>query len=70
MSSQAVSNPLSLSAATSTAARVLRMERTLGEVREGALADLIAVRGDPTRDVTAVRAVTMVMRGGVVARGP
>ena len=59
-----------LRAATSTAAHVLRMERKLGEVREGALADLIAVRGDPTRDVTAIRAVTMVMKGGVVARGP
>ena len=59
-----------LRAATSTAARVLHMEHRLGEVREGALADLIAVRGDPTKDVSAIRAVTLVMKGGVVARGP
>ena len=59
-----------LRAATSAAAHVLRMENRLGEVREGALADLIAVRGDPTKDVGAIRAVTLVMKGGVVARGP
>ena len=59
-----------LRSATSTAAHVLRMENQLGVVREGALADLIAVRGDPTRDITALRAVTMVMKGGTVARAP
>ncbi|MBI2797425.1 MAG: amidohydrolase family protein [Gemmatimonadetes bacterium] len=59
-----------LRSATSIAARVLRQEGQLGAVRAGALADMIAVRGDPTRDIAALRAVTMVMKGGVVAHGP
>ncbi|HTJ26024.1 MAG TPA: amidohydrolase family protein [Candidatus Limnocylindria bacterium] len=53
-----------LRAATSTAARVLRRE-DLGVVRAGALADLVAVEGDPTRDVGALRRVALVLQRGV-----
>jgi len=55
-----------LKSATSTAARVLRMEDRIGRVAPGLLADLIGVDGDPTRDVGALRRVTFVMRNGVV----
>jgi imidazolonepropionase-like amidohydrolase len=41
-----------------------------GRVAPGLLADLLAVRGDPTADVSALRNVELVMKGGVVARGP
>ena len=57
-----------LRAATTTNARMLRMETQIGSVAPGLLADLVAVRGDPSRDIHAVRQVAYVMKGGVVYR--
>ena len=55
-----------LRSATSTAGRVLHME--IGQVKAGMLADLIAVEGDPTKEIAALRKVRFVMKGGVVYR--
>jgi imidazolonepropionase-like amidohydrolase len=55
-----------LIAATWGNARWLHLSDKLGAVKPGLLADLIAVEGDPTADIGAVRRVHMVMKGGVV----
>jgi len=55
-----------LKSATSTGARVLHMENRIGRVREGLLADLVAVQGDPVGDISALRRVRMVMKNGTV----
>jgi imidazolonepropionase-like amidohydrolase len=49
-------------------ARLLQAEAELGQVREGFLADLIAVDADPTRSVSALRGVSFVLAAGSVVR--
>jgi imidazolonepropionase-like amidohydrolase len=63
-----MSNVNALKAATSVAGRVLHME--IGQVKQGMLADLIAVDGDPTKEIGALRKVKFVMKGGTVYKAP
>ena len=59
-----------LRAATSNDAAILRTDNQIGHVAPGLKADLIAVTGDPTHDITALRHVTFVMKDGVLYKRP
>lgn len=55
--------------ATSLAAESLNMADKIGSIAPGMGADLIAVEGDPLKDITALRRVVFVMKGGKIYRG-
>lgn len=57
-----------LRAATAVNAKILRKDDELGAVRAGCLADLIAVKGDPSQSIAAIRAIEFVMKDGAVHR--
>jgi imidazolonepropionase-like amidohydrolase len=56
--------------ATSRAAEAIGLGKTLGVLAPGVEADLVATEGDPSQDITALRRVTFVMKGGKVYRQP
>jgi len=56
-----------IQSATTVAARLLRMEDRLGQVKPGFVADLVAVAGDPLTDVRTLERPVFVMKDGVVA---
>lgn len=52
--------------ANSLAAEAMRLSDQIGSISAGLQADIIALDGDPLKDITAVRRVVFVMKGGVV----
>ncbi|HXE31866.1 MAG TPA: amidohydrolase family protein [Terriglobales bacterium] len=66
---QAGQDPMqAMVAAQSLAAESLRMQDQIGSIAPGLQADIIALNGDPLKDITAVRRVAFVMKGGRVYR--
>jgi imidazolonepropionase-like amidohydrolase len=59
-----------LLAATAVDAKILRQQDKFGQLREGLDADVIAVQGDPTKEITAIEHVPFVMKGGVIYKQP
>lgn len=59
-----------LRAATLHAASVLGAESQLGTIEPGKLADIIAVPGDPSRDIRVMNKPAFVMKDGVIHRRP
>jgi imidazolonepropionase-like amidohydrolase len=57
-----------IQSATSMAAECMGWQRRIGTVEPGRYADLIAVAGDPLRDITELERVRWVMKGGRVAK--
>jgi imidazolonepropionase-like amidohydrolase len=57
-----------LMSGTSVAAEALRMSDQIGAIVEGLQADLVATSGNPLDDITAVRRVAFVMKGGKVMK--
>ncbi|WP_396207777.1 amidohydrolase family protein, partial [Gemmatimonas sp.] len=58
----------SIVSATSLNAEILGMQDRIGSLATGKLADIVAVPGDPLRDIRQLEHVTFVMKGGVVFR--
>ena len=59
-----------INSATSLSAESLNMGSQIGSISPGMEADLIAVEGDPLQDITALRRVRFVMKGGKVFKQP
>ena len=57
-----------LQSATSIGAKVLHMDERIGRIEKGLFADLVAVEGNPIRDISALRRIRLVMKGGVIVR--
>ena len=55
-----------IQSATSVNASILRMEEQIGSIKNGAFADIVAVDGDPTKDIKLLQNVTFVMKDGKV----
>ena len=55
-----------LTAVTSLNAQAIELGGRIGAIAAGMDADLIAVDGDPLKDITALRRVRFVMKGGVI----
>jgi len=57
-----------IQAATINAAMLLTLSKEIGSIEAGKFADIIAVSGDPTSDITAIGKVTFVMKGGEIIK--
>jgi imidazolonepropionase-like amidohydrolase len=57
-----------LQEATEVDAEVMGWQNDIGSVEKGKYADLVAVSGDPIKDITELRRVKFVMKGGKVVR--
>ena len=58
--------PKVLQLATLGAARVMKRDGEVGSIAPGKLADLLLIEGDPTRNISDIRRVRTVIRGGIV----
>ncbi len=57
-----------LRSATSVNADLFHIDAKVGRIKSGLLADIIAVRGDPTEDISALREIRLVVKGGEIVR--
>lgn len=55
-----------LQSATSTNAKAFHLDNQIGSIREGLKADLIIVSGDPSKDISNLRKIRLVMKDGII----
>jgi len=61
-----LTNVQAIQTATTTAAELLGMQGKIGEIKAGAFADIVALKKDPTKDITALQQIDWVMKDGKV----
>ncbi len=59
-----------IQSATLVSAQLLKIEDRLGTIEEKKLADVVAVKGDPLKDISLMKNVSFVMKEGVVFKSP
>ncbi len=52
--------------ATLEAAKLLRIDRELGQIKPGFIADIVAVKGDPLKDIKTLQNISFVMKEGII----
>jgi len=57
-----------IKAGTSVAAELLMMDDKIGTIEKGKIADLVAVKGDPAKDISLLQKVEFVMLGGRIIK--
>jgi len=57
-----------IQAATTVAAEMMGWQDRIGSIEKGKFADIIAVSGDPLKDITELERVKFVMKGGQIVR--
>jgi len=55
-----------IQSATMETAKLLRIDDTLGSIETGKIADIIAVKGDPIKDISVLKDITLVIKDGKV----
>jgi imidazolonepropionase-like amidohydrolase len=68
MVSFGMTNIQAIQTATITAAELLGQTNKIGEIKAGAYADLIALKGDPSKDIKLLEDVKWVMKDGAVKK--
>jgi len=58
--------PQVLQMATLTAAKIMKRDSDLGSIANGKLADMILVSGDPAKNISDIRNIEVVVKGGAV----
>lgn len=67
---EGMSPAAALQSATLRAAELLGLEAEIGTIAPGKAADIVAVPGDPLRDITAMERMRLVMKGGEIILSP
>ena len=60
----------SIKAATSVAAHYMNWDDRIGSIKPGYYADIVAVKGDPLKDIKVLERVDTVVKGGLVFKAP